>query len=78
MWNELHELQVEIQKLRVQGSMEAFEQLKGEATDLRQQIHVAQENEASANQNLRESCEEVNVLKQNIDELLKMSDYLMN
>ena len=74
--NELHESQVEIQKLRVQSSVEAFEQLKGEATDLRQQLHVAQENEASANQNLRESREEVNVLKQNIDEMQQHANEL--
>ena len=65
MQRELHKSQVEIQKLQVQGLAEAFEQLKGKATDIRQQLHVAQENEASANENLRESCEEVNVLKQN-------------
>ena len=41
VWNELCESQVEIQKLWVQSLVEAFEQLKGEATYLKQQLHVA-------------------------------------
>ena len=66
---ELHELQVENKRLRVQGEEEALEQLKEEVAELRQQLHVAQENEACTNQNLRESREEVNKLKQQINEL---------
>ena len=56
---ELHELQVENKRLRVQSEGEAFEQLK-EMAELRQQLHVAQENEVCTNQNLSESHEEVN------------------
>ena len=66
---ELHQLQVENKRLRVQGEGEALEQLKEEVAELRQQLHVAQENEAGTNQNLRESREEVNELKQQINEL---------
>ena len=40
-------------------------------TDLRHQLHVAQENEAGTNQNLSESHEEINELKQQINELIE-------
>ena len=66
---ELHELQVENQKLQTQCSEEAREELRGEVTDLKHQLHVAQENEAGTNQNLNKSREEVNELKQQIIEL---------
>ena len=66
---EVHELQVENQKLRTQCSEEAWEELKEEVTDLRRQLHMAQENEAGTNQNLSESREEVTELKQQINEL---------
>ena len=66
---ELHELQVENKRLRVQGEGEALERLEEEVAELRQQLHVAQENEACTNQNLRESREEVSKLKQQINEL---------
>ena len=69
MRHELHELQVENKRLQVQGKWEALKQLKEEVAELRQQLHVAQENKESTNQNLRESCEEVNKLKQQINEL---------
>ena len=49
MWREL---QVENQKLQIQCSEEAWEELRGEMIDLRQQLHVAQENEVGTNQNL--------------------------
>ena len=66
---ELHKLQVENQKLRTQCSEEAREELQGEVTDLRHQLHVAQENEVGTNQNLSKSREKVNELKQQINEL---------
>ena len=59
---ELYELQVENKRLWAQGEGEGLEWLKEEVAELRQQFHVAQENKAGTNQNLRESCEEVNEL----------------
>ena len=67
--SELHELQVENKRLRVQGEGETLKHLKEEVAELRQQPHMAQENEAGANQNLKESHEEINELKQQIKEL---------
>ena len=72
--HELYELQVENKRLRVQGEGEALKHLNEEVAELRQQPHVAQENEAGTNQNLRESHEEVNELKQQINALQHILD----
>lgn len=69
---EIHRLQVENQKLQTQCSEKAWEELRREVTDLRQQLHVSQEDEVGANQNLSELREEVNELKQQINELSKL------
>ena len=53
MRRELHKLQVENQRLQAQGKGETLDQVKEELTDLRQQLHMAQENEAGTNQNLK-------------------------
>ena len=82
--HQLHQLQVENEKLRSevskgQGDDTAdIEQLRGEASELRQLLHDAQEREVSGNELLNESRTEYNELKFEYDEVLNEREELRN